>query len=106
MDEYKALLRELGIKLPDHRLDRLAARLARELEFRAGNVISDHMSDEQLEEFERITFEARQKQEQWLLKHYPDYSKVVAAEAQKIHKELAKAKSPAILIKHWHQIKA
>jgi aspartate oxidase len=105
MDEYKALLRGVGVSLPERRLDRLAARVARELELRVGNVITDHLSDEQLEEFEGIIAEAREKQATWLLKHYPDYEKIVAAEGARIHKELAKAKSPAVLIKHWHQAK-
>lgn len=106
MDEYKTLLKELGVKLPEHRMDRVAAKLARELELRVGNTISDHLNDEQLDEFEKIIAEAHEKQTQWLLKHYPDYSKVVATEAEKIHKELVKAKSPAVLIKHWHQAKS
>jgi hypothetical protein len=106
MDEYKTLLRDVGVKLPEHRLDRLAARVARELELRVGNVISDHLTDEQLEEFEKIISEAQRKQEQWLLKHYPEYTKIVAAEAERLSKELAKAKSPAVLIKRWHQTKA
>jgi succinate dehydrogenase flavin-adding protein (antitoxin of CptAB toxin-antitoxin module) len=106
MDEYKTLLKELGVKLPEHRLDRIAGKLARELELRVGNTITDHLSDEQLDEFESIIADAQKKQAQWLLKHYPDYEKVVAKEAEKIHKELLKAKSPAVLIKHWHQAKA
>jgi hypothetical protein len=105
MDEYKALLRELGIDLPENRLDRVAAKLARELEVRVGNTITDHMTDKQLDEFEGIIREARERQEHWLLEHYPHYSDVFADEAEKLRKELVKAKNPAILIKHWHQLK-
>lgn len=106
MDEYKALLKEAGVDLPERRMDRLATKVARELELRVGNTITDHLTDDQLEEFDRIVMEANEKQLKWLLKHYPDYEKVVALEEKKLRKEISKAKSPAILIKHWHQAKA
>jgi hypothetical protein len=106
MDEYKAFLRDLGVSLPERRLDRLASRVARELELRVGNTITDELTDEQLEEFEDILAEAQERQAQWLLKHYPEYSEVVAEEDEKLRHELTKAKYPAVLIKHWHQAKS
>lgn len=72
MDEYKALLKELGVDLPENRLDRIASKLARELEVRVGNVITDHLTTEQLEEFDEIVQEASKRQMQWLHKHYPE----------------------------------
>jgi hypothetical protein len=105
MDTYKAWLRDVGVTLPERRLDRLASRIARELEVRTGSEIIDHLSDEQLDEFDAILEEANQKQLVWLLKHYPDYPKVVEREEKRLRKELKQAKSPVLLIKHWHRVK-
>jgi hypothetical protein len=101
MDEYKAWLEEAGVKLPEHRLERLAGRVARELEQRIGNVITDQLTDEQLAEFEDVFIEAQKKQAAWLEKHYPDYEKVVEREMKKMYKELTTAKSAALIVKHW-----
>jgi len=102
MDEYKAWLEEAGVKLPEHRMERLAGRVARELEQRIGDAITEKLTDEQLDEFEDVFIEAQKKQAAWLKKHYPDYEKVVEREAKKIHKELMTAKSAALIVKHWH----
>lgn len=102
MDEYKAWLEEAGVKLPEHRLDRLAGKVARELELRVGDAITDQVSDAQLAEFETVFLEAQRKQAAWLEKNFPDYAKVVAQVSEKLHKELASSKNPAVTVKHWH----
>ena len=101
MDEYKTWLKEVGIDLPERRLERLATKIARELEMRVGDHITDHITDEQLQEFERLTAEAHERQVKWLQDNYPDYLKVVEDESEKLHKELRDAKHAAILIKRW-----
>lgn len=102
MDEYKSWLEEAGVKLPEHRLDRLASRIARELEQRVGDTIVDALNEDQIDEFERVFEEAQRKQAEWLEKHYPDYAKVVEREAKRLHKELVTAKHPAVVVKQWH----
>lgn len=101
MDDYKAWLEEAGVNLPDQRLTRLANKVARELELRVGDVITDQLSDAQLMEFQNVFLEAQRKQAAWLEDNYPDYAKVVRQESKKLHKELTSAKNPAITIKHW-----
>lgn len=102
MDEYKRWLKEAGVNLPEHRLERVASKLARELELRVGNIITDELTDEQMDAFEDVLTEASRRQAEWLQENYPSYAEVVANEAEQLHKEIVSAKNPAVLIKHWH----
>ena len=70
MDEYKSWLKEAGVDLPDQRLERLAGKVARQLELRVGNHITDQLSDAQLEEFEEVLAEMQKRQYEWLQKNY------------------------------------
>lgn len=101
MNEYKTWLKEAGVDLPDHRLERLAAKIAKEFEQRVGDAITGNLTDAQLDHFEQILHEAHQKQLQWLHEHYPNYSEIVEQEAAKLRQELASAKNPAVLLKQW-----
>ena len=105
MDDYKAWLKDLGLDMPERRLDRLASKIARELEVRVGAVITDQLNDDQIAKFDAVFEEAARKQAEWLTENYPDYKRVLIAEKDKLHAELTKAKDPGILIKHWHQLK-
>lgn len=103
MDTYKEWLKGLGIDLPDRRLDRLASKVAQELDLRVGGYITDQLSDEQLAEFDEVMEEANRKQMAWLEEHYPDYASVTVEQQKLLLEELKKAKNPAMLIKRWHQ---
>jgi hypothetical protein len=101
MDEYKQWLQESGVQLPERRMERLALKVASELELRVGDSITEHLSAEQLEEFERVVAEARRQQVAWLEENYPQYTEVVTREKEKLHEQLSHAKNAAILIKRW-----
>jgi len=84
------LLDQLGLDtLSKEDKDSLLAYLYDQLELRVGTVIAQQLSDQQLDEFEKL-IDANQQEEAlaWLQANYPDYKKVVEAELKKLTDEL------------------
>lgn len=108
----ESLLQELGLgSLPEAEKKKLVDHIYETLELRVGTVLADQMSDEQLDEFEAIMdrndalaagktaqMAAPMAQEalKWLQSNFPDYSKVVQQELEKLKAEV-RANAPKIL---------
>lgn len=92
------LLDQLGLgSLSQDDKDSLLSHLYEQLELRVGTVIARQLSDEQLDEFEKLIDNDQQEEAlQWLQANYPDYKKVVASELEKLTQEL-KANKDQIL---------
>lgn len=92
------LLEDVGLgSLSREDKDSLLAKLYDQLELRVGTVIAKQLTDEQLDEFEKlIDSEQQDKALAWLSANYPDYKQVVANQLKQLADEL-KASSPQIL---------
>ncbi len=101
------LLRELGLgDLPPQEKNRMLAHIYETLEMRVGMRLAEGMSDQQLDEFERLmpletdSPEARQQKEKdalvWLETNFPNYKQVVADELERLKNEI-KASAAQIL---------
>jgi len=101
------LLRELGLgSLPPQEKNRMLQHIYETLEMRVGMRLADGMSNQQLDEFERLmplptdTEETRRQKEQdalkWLETNFPNYKQVVADELEKLKTEI-KAAAPQIM---------
>jgi Protein of unknown function (DUF5663) len=89
-DIDEAFLNELGITITDEK-DRLAkiAELQDELELRVGNTIAEHLSEAQIDEFEKINDKGDEAVSlAWLEVAYPDYKKTVATTFEALKVEL------------------
>lgn len=70
----KAFLKEVGLEsLPDDEQDSFLQHIYEELEIRVGTMLSDGLSNEQVEEFETIIDKDDVKIKEWLQKNSPDY---------------------------------
>lgn len=101
------LLRELGLgDLPAQEKNRMLQHIYETLEMRVGMRLADGMSNQQLDEFERLmplptdTEETRKQKEQdalkWLETNFPNYKQVVADELEKLKGEIKMA-APQIM---------
>lgn len=101
------LLQELGLgSLPPQEKNRMLAHIYETLEMRVGMQLASKMSDNQLDEFEKLmpletdTPEAQKQKEQdalrWLEANFPDYKQVVANELEKLKNEV-RVSAPQIL---------
>ena len=101
------LLRELGLgDLPAQEKNRMLQHIYETLEMRVGMKLAEGMSNQQLDEFEKLmptqidTEEMRKAKEQdalkWLETNFPNYKQVVAAELEKLKAEF-KASAPQIM---------
>lgn len=92
-------LNDLGLGgLPDDQKQAFLQHVLETLELRVGTKLSEGLSDEQLEEFEKLTPEpndspevAEQKQRsalQWLETNRPNYRQVVADELEALKNEI------------------
>lgn len=101
------LLRELGLgDLPPQEKNRMLQHIYETLEMRVGMRLAEGMSNQQLDEFEKLmplpsdTEEMRRQKEQqalqWLETNFPNYKQVVADELEKLKSEI-KAAAPQIL---------
>jgi hypothetical protein len=63
-----------------------------ELELRVGMELSKDLSDEQLEQFEKLVDSDEDAALQWLEKHCPNYKKVVKQELEKLKEEIIASK--------------
>ncbi len=101
------LLRELGLgDLPAQEKNRMLQHIYETLEMRVGMRLAEVMSQQQLDEFERLmplptdTPEMRKQKEQealrWLETNFPNYKQVVADELDKLKNEV-KTAAPQIM---------
>lgn len=101
------LLRELGLgELPAQEKNRMLQHIYETLEMRVGMRLAEGMSNQQLDEFEKLmpvagdTEETRRQKEQdalrWLETNFPNYKQVVAEELDKLKNEI-KASAPQIM---------
>ncbi len=106
------LLRELGLgDLPPQEKNRMLQHIYETLEMRVGMRLAEGMSNQQLDEFEKLmplqtdTEEARKQKEQeallWLETNFPNYKQVVADELEKLKGEI-KASASQILSAGQH----
>lgn len=101
------LLRELGLgSLPPQEKNRMLQHIYETLEMRVGMRLAEGMSNQQLDEFEKLmplqtdSQEVRKQKEQdaigWLESNFPNYKQVVADELEKLKAEIKQA-APQIL---------
>lgn len=101
------LLIELGLgSLPPQEKNRMLAHIYETLEMRVGMQLASQMSDQQLDEFEKLmpletdSEQARAQKEKdaltWLETNFPNYKQVVADELEKLKNEI-KATAPQIM---------
>jgi len=92
-------LNELGLNaLPPEEKKKMLAHILETLEMRVGTVLASQMSDEQLDEFERLMptetdtpEDVKQKEQtalQWLEHNFPNYKQVVADQLEKLKTEI------------------
>jgi hypothetical protein len=100
-------LDELGLgSLPPEEKSKMRAHILETLEMRVGTVLASRMTDNQLDEFERLmplesdSPEMVKQKEQsalgWLEANFPNYKQVVADELEKLKNEI-KQVAPQIL---------
>jgi len=96
-------LDQQGIKLENKNVAKVVAAARAELSMRVGYNIAEHLSDKQISQFEKMLDDnvSEAKRIVWLEKAYPAYSDVVAAETDKISKELRDADDPFVLAESW-----
>lgn len=83
-------LQSLGLgAMPEDQKAAFLQHIYEELELRVGTRLSDGMSDQQLEEFEKL-IDANDEPGalKWLEAHRPDYKDVVAEELEKLKQEI------------------
>jgi hypothetical protein len=101
------LLEELGLAaLPPHDKQALLRQILETLEMRVGTTLASHMSDAQLDEFERLmpaegdnqaTIQQKEQQAlKWLESNFPNYKQVVNDELEKLKSEISQS-APQIL---------
>lgn len=101
------LLRELGLgDLPPQEKNRMLQHIYETLEMRVGMRLAEGMTNQQLDEFEKLmpvqtdTEEQRKEKEQqalrWLETNFPNYKQVVADELEKLKSEI-KTAAPQIM---------
>lgn len=102
MYDFKTWLTGLGVNVPDGRLDGLAQKLEVELQWRVGNEIAEHLSEQQLDEFEQLNQTGDQQATvKWLTTNYPDFVAVTERQLQRLQAELTNATDAVALIDFW-----
>lgn len=95
-------LKEHGLTLPDKDLAELAKAAQDELEMRAGGILMEMLTPEQVEAFGKIYDEGDEdKAIAWLSGAVPDYKMTVKRESTKMRRQLEAAKDKAALIQSW-----
>jgi uncharacterized protein DUF5663 len=86
-------LASLGLgAMPKDEKEAFLSYIYEELELRVGMELSKDLSDEQLEQFEKLAGSDEDAALQWLEKHCPNYKKVVQAELDKLKEEIIASK--------------
>lgn len=98
------------LTLPVDQLETLEAQAMGELEMRVGSYFIDRLTDEQVDEFEKIynraeedTVSSENPALAWLEQNYPNYQQVVLREAGKMRCEILAARDKVALISSWKQ---
>lgn len=79
--------------MPADEKEAFLSYLYEELELRVGTVLSKDLSDEQLEQFEKLIDSGDQDASlKWLESHCPNYKEVVAEELEKLKQEVIASK--------------
>jgi hypothetical protein len=91
-------LEDLGLAaLPDDDKKKMLAHIYETLELRVGMKLAENMSDNQLDEFEKLADANDESGSlKWLETNVPDYKDVVMAELEKLKAEI-KTSAPQIL---------
>lgn len=92
------LLRELGLgSLPNVEKNRMLSHIYETLEMRVGMKLAQQMSNEQLNEFEKLIDQNNEAGAlKWLETNFPDYKQVVARELDSLKAEI-KMEAPKII---------
>jgi hypothetical protein len=89
-----AFLEELGLSgLSDDKKNVLVQQLLETLQLRVGTRLSEDLTDEQLDDFERTVGDAEDAgavAEAWLKRNNPNYSVIVSEEVAKLKADLRK----------------
>lgn len=96
------LLEEIGLAaLPRAEKNRMLRHIYETLEMRVGMNLAAQMSDEQLDEFEKLAKENDDKKALgWLEANFPDYKKVVESELEILKAEIKKDAAAIIEATH------
>lgn len=78
----------------------LVNKVLAELEIRVGNTLAEKLSDEQVEEFEKV-MNNDDDALTWLTENYPDYPIVVEDEAKRLGEEITRSSDKVALIMSW-----
>lgn len=82
-------LASLGLgAMPADEKEAFLSYVYEELELRVGMELSKDLSDEQLEQFEKLADSDQDAALQWLEKHCPNYKEVVKQELEKLKEEI------------------
>ena len=85
-------LNDLGLgSASDDKKQAFLGQVLETLELRVGNRLSENLTDEQLDDFERVVGQAEDSSdaaEQWLKANNPDYEAIVQEELMKLKNEL------------------
>ena len=85
-------LNDLGLgSASDDKKQAFLGQVLETLELRVGNRLSENLTDEQLDDFERVVGQAEDSSgaaEQWLKASNPDYEAIVQEELMKLKNEL------------------
>lgn len=101
-------LEDIGLKdLPEDEKKAFLEHIYQELELRVGTKLSDGLSDEQLDEFEKIIDHNSLAIDNWLAENQPDYQSdptfTKMAEASKLNTDSPKLKSEYVATK-WLEL--
>lgn len=86
--------------LPAEDQETLVDKTVAELELRVGNALLKKLSDKQIDQFEKVLGDGGD-QLAWLETNYPDYPKVVEAEAELLAKQISQSHDKVSLIMSW-----
>lgn len=93
-----------GVEASESELQQYLNIVTTEWEVRVGYVIAEHLTDQQLDEFEKLTDE--EEQIEWLSNIYPQYPDLVSEVSVQLAEELQSAKDKIGLITIWEKEQA
>lgn len=90
-----------GVEANESELQHYLNIVTTEWEIRVGYAIAEHLTDTQVDEFDRLTDE--DEQIKWLSGVYPKYPEVVSEISEQLAEELQAAKNKTDLIIIWEK---
>lgn len=103
MNEFPiSWLQKQGLDLPDQQLQELSDGLEDVLEMRVGYAISDHLSQEQLDDFEAAISDTDNPDAglDWLQANYPNYTMDTKRQKAKLSRQIRSATNPEQTIRN------